>query len=188
MKINANELRKGNVIEQEGNLYAILDANHVSPGKGSAFVQVVMRNLKTGLKKDDKFRSGESVERVRIDEEDLQYLFGDDTTLTFMNPETYDQIIVPAELLGEKVAFLQDGMVCRVALYEGQGISVQLPQQVVLELVEADPVVKGQTASSSYKPGKLENGLRILVPPHVEAGIKVVVATEDCSYVERFKG
>jgi elongation factor P len=188
MKINANELRKGNVIEQEGNLYAILEATHVSPGKGSAFVQVVMRNVKTGLKKDDKFRSGESVERVRIDEEDLQFLFADDTNLTFMNPETYDQLLVPAELLGEKVAFLQDGMICRVALYEGQGISVQLPQHVVLELVEADPVVKGQTASSSYKPGKLENGLRIMIPPHVEAGIKLVVATEDCSYVERFKG
>lgn len=188
MKINANELRQGNVLETETGLWAILKANHVSPGKGGAFVQVEMRNLRTGIKRDDKFRSGEQVERVRIDDEEFTFLFGDDTILTFMNPETYDQLGVPVELLGEKAGFLQDGMKVQISLYEGTPISVSLPQQVVLELVEADPVVKGQTASSSYKPGKLENGMRIMIPPHVEAGIKVVVATEDGSYVERFKG
>lgn len=188
MKINANDVRQGNVLEHNGKLWAVLKAQHVSPGKGGAFVQVEMRDIRAGTKTNEKYRSGEQVERVRIDEQDFRFLFSDDISLTFMDEETYEQIAVPREVMGDSAVWLQDGMKVNIALHEGNPITVSLPQHVVLEVVEADPVVKGQTASSSYKPAKLENGQRILVPPHLEAGTKVVVATEDGSYVERFKG
>ncbi|MDI9409330.1 MAG: elongation factor P [Candidatus Pacebacteria bacterium] len=188
MKISANELRGGNVMEFRGKLWAVVKAQHITPGKGGAFMQVELRDLSGSTKLNERFRSAESVERVRIDEQEFQYLFGDDTTLTFMDEETFEQLAVPRDLLGDEASFLQDGMKVTISLYEGTAISVTLPQSVVLTLTEADPVVKGQTASSSYKPGKLENGLRILVPPHLEAGVKIVVNTADGSYMERYKG
>ena len=188
MKISANELRGGNVMEFRGKLWAVVKAQHITPGKGGAFMQVELRDLGGTTKLNERFRSAESVERVRIDEQEFQYLFGDDQSLTFMDEETFEQLLVPRELLGEEANFLQDGMKVTISLHEGTPISVTLPQSVVLTLVEADPVVKGQTASSSYKPGKLENGMRILVPPHLEAGVKIVVNTTDGSYMERYKG
>ncbi len=188
MKINANELRAGNVMEFRGKLWAVLKASHITPGKGGAFMQVELRQLENGTKLNERFRSSEAVERVRIDEDDYSFLFGDDETLTFMDEATYEQIQVPRELLGEKAAFLQDGMKVTLSLYEGTPISAVIPNSVILTVVEADPVVKGQTASSSYKPGKLENGLRVMLPPFIEAGTKIVVNTEDCSYMERAKG
>lgn len=187
MKINAQEIRKGNVLEYRGKLWTVILAQHITPGKGGAFMQVEMRDLKDGTKLNERFRSGESIERVRIDEEEYQFLFGDDETLTFMDEQTYEQLPVPRDVVGEQAAFLQDGMKVSIQTYEGTPINVTLPQTVVLTLVEADPVVKGQTAASSYKPGKLENGLRIMVPPHIEAGTRLVVNTADCSYVERAK-
>ncbi|MCX8505840.1 MAG: elongation factor P [Alphaproteobacteria bacterium] len=188
MKINANELRQGNVLEFRGKLWAVVKAQHITPGKGGAFVQVELRDLAVGTKLNERFRSGETVERVRIDEEDFQYLFGDDENLTFMNQETFEQIQVPRDLVGESAGFLQDGMKVSMSLHEGNPISVTLPQTVVLEIVEADPVVKGQTASSSYKTGRLSNGMRVQIPPHIESGTKIVVNTADCTYSERFKG
>ena len=188
MKINANELRAGNVMEFRGKLWAVAKAQHITPGKGGAFVQVELRDVRAGTKLNERFRSGETVERVRIDDHDYQFLFGDDTTLTFMDEQTFEQMSVDRDVVGEAAGFLQDGMKVMISSYEGVAVSVTLPQTVVLEIVEADPVVKGQTASSSYKPAKLENGMRVMVPPHVESGTKIVVNTEDGSYVERFKG
>jgi elongation factor P len=187
MKINANELRAGNVMEFRGKLWAVAKAQHITPGKGGAFVQVEMRDVRDGTKLNERFRSGETVERVRIDDHDYQFLYGDDQTLTFMDEETFEQITVDRGIVGDAAAFLQDGMKVIISSYEGTPVSVQLPQTVVLQIVEADPVVKGQTASSSYKPAKLENGMRVMVPPHIESGTRIVVNTADGSYVERAK-
>ena len=186
-KINANELRQGNVMEYRGKLWLVAKAQHITPGKGGAFMQVELRDVRDGTKLNDRFRSGESVERVYIDENDYQFLFADDQNLTFMDEQTFEQILVPRDLVGEQAAYLQDGMKVTISTYEGAPIGIVLPQTVVATVVEADPVVKGQTASSSYKPGKLDNGLRIMIPPHIEAGTRVVVNTTDNSYVERAK-
>jgi elongation factor P len=185
MKISGNEIRPGNVIEHKGSLWIATKSQAVKPGKGGAYNQVELKNLLDGTKLNERFRSSETVERVRLEEKDFQYLYGDSETLTFMDLETYDQIQIPADFIGERAAFLQDGMTVTVELHEGRPINVSLPEQVTLTVVEAEPVVKGQTAASSYKPAKLENGLRIMVPPFVQAGEKVVVATEDSSYVRR---
>ena len=187
MKINANELRQGNVMEYRGKLWLVAKAQHITPGKGGAFMQVELRDVRDGTKLNDRFRSGESVERVYIDENDYQYLFGDDENLTFMDEQTFEQVIVPRDLVGEQAAYLQDGMKVTISTYEGAPIGIVLPQTVVATVVEADPEVKGQTASSSYKPGKLDNGLRVMIPPHIEAGTRIVVNTSDNSYVERAK-
>jgi len=187
MKINANELRQGNVMEYRGKLWLVAKAQHITPGKGGAFMQVELRDVRDGTKLNDRFRSGESVERVYIDEADYQYLFGDDQHLTFMDEQTFEQVQVPRDLVGEQAAYLQDGMKVTLSLYEGTPIGIVIPQTVVATVVEADPVVKGQTASSSYKPGKLDNGLRVMIPPHIEAGTRIVVNTSDNSYVERAK-
>ena len=187
MKINANELRAGNVMEFRGKLWAVAKAQHITPGKGGAFVQVELKDVRGGTKLNERFRSGETVERVRIDDHDYQFLFGDDHTLTFMDEQTFEQISVDRELIGDAAGFLQDGMKVIISSYEGSPVGVELPQTVTLQIVEADPVVKGQTASSSYKPAKLENGMRVMVPPHIEAGTRIVVNTSDGSYVERAK-
>ena len=187
MKINANELRAGNVMEFRGKLWAVAKAQHITPGKGGAFVQVEMRDVRDGTKLNERFRSGETVERVRIDEHDYQFLYSDDTTLTFMDQQTFEQITVDRTLIGDAAGFLQDGMKVIIASYEGTPVSAELPATVTLQIVEADPVVKGQTASSSYKPAKLENGMRVMVPPHIESGTRIVVNTADGSYVERAK-
>jgi elongation factor P len=159
----------------------------LQPGKGGAFIQVEMRDVATGTKSQDRWRTADTVERLEVRELDCQYLFHDGDTYTFMDTSTYEQFNVPGELMGDKTAFLQDNMEVTVNFIEGKAVAVNLPQQVTLKVVEADPVVKGQTASSSYKPGVLENGLKIMIPPFVTAGDRIVVATEDISYVERAK-
>jgi elongation factor P len=175
-------------MEFRGKLWAVAKAQHITPGKGGAFVQVELRDVRAGTKLNERFRSGETVERVRIDDHDYQFLFGDDSTLTFMDEQTYEQLSVDRDLVGEAAGFLQDGMKVMISSYEGAPVSVTLPQTVTLQIVEADPVVKGQTASSSYKPAKLENGMRVMVPPHIESGTRIVVNTADGSYIERAKG
>lgn len=184
-KIKSQEIRAGNVLEHEGKLWVVSKSQHVSPGKGSAFVQVEMKDFKTGNKTNLKFLSGDVVERVRIDEEEMVFLFGDDVSLTFMNEQNYEQIAIDRELVGDQAVYLQDGMKISVSMYEGTPVGVTLPQKVTLKIVEADPVVKGQTAASSYKPAMLENGVKTLVPPFIETGTRIVVNTEDGSYVER---
>jgi elongation factor P len=187
MKINAIDLKPGNVLEHQGKLWLVLKRELVQPGKGGAFTQVELRDLRSGTKLNERFRTQETVERVRLDEKEMQFLFMENDQATFMDNETYEQVTVPRETIGEAADFLQEGMTCTVMLYEGQALSVALPPTVVMEVVEADPVVRGQTASSSYKPGKLENGRRIMIPPHIEAGTRIVVSTADGSYIERAK-
>jgi elongation factor P len=187
MKIGANEIKPGVVLEMNGKLFIVLKRETVQPGKGGAFAQVEMKDLRTGTKTIERFRTQETVERARLDEKDMQFLYIEGDLATFMDQETYEQMTIGRDVIGDPADFLKDGMVVTVTLHEGTPLSVDLPQTVILELVEADPVVKGQTASSSYKPGKLENGRRVMIPPHIEAGTRIVVNTQDGSYLERAK-
>ncbi|HTT81093.1 MAG TPA: elongation factor P [Stellaceae bacterium] len=186
-KINAIDLKPGNVLEHQNKLWLVLRRELVQPGKGGAFAQLEIRDLKSGNKATERFRTQEAVERVRLDEKEMQFLYMEGDNATFMDNDTFEQLQVPRDLIGEPADFLQDGMVCKVMTYEGTALSVDMPPSVVMQLVEADPVVRGQTASSSYKPGRLENGRRVLVPPHIEAGTRIVVSTADGSYIERAK-
>jgi len=188
MKIDGNAIRPGNIIEHKGQLWRAVKTQHVKPGKGGAFLQVELRDIRHGTKLNERFRSSETVERVRLDQKRYQFLFSDGDDYTFMDQETYEQVMVNGDLIGEEaVRFLQDGMIVEIEFYEEEPIGVNLPETVILEITEADAVVKGQTASSSYKPAVLENGVRTLVPPHIESGTRVVVNTADGSYVERAK-
>ena len=186
-KMQANQMRAGMVIEFEGQRYTILKQNIMIPGKGNAIIQVDMRNIKTGAKKDQRWRTADVVERLTTEDKEFTYSYADGENLVLMDPETFEQTQVPAAILGDRLPFLQENMTVNVRLIEGDPVSMDLPELVTLEIAEADPVVKGQTASSSYKPAILENGVRILVPPHIESGTRVVVNTADSSYVERAK-
>ena len=187
MRINGNAIRPGNIIEHNGRLWRVAKIQHTQPGKGGAYLQAEMKDIRDGTKLNERFRASESVEKVRLDESQYQFLFADGDDVTFMETETYEQITLNREAIGDPAVFLQDGMMVTVQSYEGSPIGVELPDSVVMEVVEADAVVKGQTASSSYKPALLENGERIMVPPHIEAGTRIVVATADGSYMERAK-
>lgn len=186
MKINGNAVRPGMVIEHQGRLWRTVRIQHTQPGKGGAYLQVELKDLRDGTKLNERFRSSETVERVHLELKHHQYLFTDGEMYTFMDNETFEQLAVPADLIGEDlIPFLQEGMAVTIESYEGSLIGVSLPDTAVFEVVEADAVVKGQTAASSYKPAVLENGVRILVPPHIEAGTRVVVNLADRTYVER---
>jgi len=188
MKQQANLIRAGQVIEHDGRRWTVLKQQIITPGKGGAFIQVEMRDLKTGNKTNERWRTADTVERLMTDNRDYNYSYTDGDNMVLMDPETFDQTIVPVDLLGEAKPFLQDNMVITLDLVEGDAVGAHLPPTAVLEVVEADPVVKGQTATSSYKPARLSNGVKTLVPPFVEAGEKIVVRTEDGSYMERAKG
>jgi elongation factor P len=187
MKINGNAIRIGNVIEHEGKLWVAVKTQHTQPGKGGAYMQVELKNLTEGTKTNQRFRSAEQVERVYLEEHPYQYLYADGDDLIFMDQETYEQISLSRDFVGDATEFLQDGMIVNVSSYDEKPLSIQLPDTVVLTIAEADPVVKGQTASSSFKPAVLANGTRIMVPPHIESGMRVVVNTDDRTYVERAK-
>jgi elongation factor P len=188
MKQQANLIRAGQVIEHEGRRWTVLKQQIISPGKGGAFIQVEMRDLKSGSKTNERWRTADTVERLMTDNQDFTYSYTDGSNLVLMDPETFEEHHIPVELLGDAAAFLQDQMTITVDLVEGEAVGLHLPPSVVLEVVEADPVVKGQTASSSYKPARLSNGVKTMVPPFIEAGERIVVKTEDASYVERAKG
>jgi elongation factor P len=188
MKQQANLIRAGQVIEHEGRRWTILKQQIITPGKGGAFIQVEMRDLKSGNKTNERWRTADTVERLMTEEKEYTYSYTEGSNLVLMDPESFEQTMVPTELLGDGVAFLQDNMTVMLDLVEGDPVAIHLPPSVVLQVVEADPVVKGQTAASSYKPAKLSNGVRTSVPPFIEAGEKIVVRTDDASYVERFKG
>lgn len=185
MKISGVDIRPGNNIEYEGGLWRAVKIQHTQPGKGGAYMQVELKNLIDGRKNNVRFRSAESVERIRLDTKDFQYLYPEGDMLVFMDKETYEQINLPSDLLGDAAAFLQDGMEVVLEMYDDRAISVQLPDTVEALIVEADAVVKGQTASSSYKPAILENGVRIMVPPHIGAGTRIVVDVYAQEYVKR---
>jgi elongation factor P len=188
MKVPVNSIRAGNVIEYNGKLWVASKVQHISPGKGGAFVAIEAKALREGNKLQERFRSGETIDRVHIDERDCTYLFKDDNGYTFMDKETFEQLTVGADVLDEDQArFLQDGMEVVVSLYEGTPVGAELPKTVVLAVTEADAVVKGQTASSSYKPAIVEGGVRVMVPPHIGVGTRLVINTEDGSYMERAK-
>ena len=188
MKQQANLIRAGQVIEHDGRRWTVLKQQIITPGKGGAFIQVEMRDLKTGNKTNERWRTADTVERLQTDNKDYTYSYTDGDNMVLMDPENFEQTHIPLELLGDAAPFLQDNMTIDVDLVEGEPVGAHLPASVVLEVVEADPVVKGQTASSSYKPAKLSNGVKTMVPPFVEAGEKIVVRIEDASYMERFKG
>jgi elongation factor P len=188
MKISAIEIRPGNVLDHEGKLWVVLKSQIYQPGKGASVVQVEMRDVRAGTKTNVRFRTQETVERARLDELEFQFLYDEgEDRFAFMNQETFEQISIAGDIIGDQKIYLQEGMTVTVQMFETEALSVTLPMTVVLEITEADPVVKGQTASSSYKPAILENGAKIMVPPHIEAGTKVVVKPEDGSYVERAK-
>lgn len=187
MKVAANTLRKGMVVEYNGKLWVVMSNELRSPGKGAAVAQVEMRDISSGNKTNIRFATQDMVERAVVETMEFQFLFANGDEYTFMNIENYEQLVVAKDLIGEPAAFLADGMMVQMQINEGKPLSVSLPETVIMTIVEADPVVKGQTASSSYKPAVLENGVRVMVPPHIESGTRIVVKTEDSSYVERAK-
>jgi len=187
VKVIASSLRKGNIVELEGKLYVILTAENIHPGKGTPVTQVDMRRISDGVKSSQRYKTTDQVERAHVEDREFQYLYQDGDGFHFMNMESYDQVAVSADILGEQSAFLQPEMKVHLATYDGVPVSIQLPPRVVLEVVETEPTTRGQTAASSYKPAKLSNGLRTNVPPHIVTGTRIVVSTEDASYVERAK-
>ena len=184
-KINGNEIRPGNIIEHDGGLWIAVKTSHVKPGKGGAFAQVELKNLRNGSKLNERFRSADKVERVRLEQKDQQFLYENDGMLVFMDNETFEQIELPADILGERRPFLQDGMTVQIEYYEEEALSASLPEKVTCTIEETEPVVKGQTAANSFKPAVLENGVRVMVPPFVGTGEAIVVNTESFEYVER---
>lgn len=187
MKISGNAIRPGNIIEHKNRLWVAVKIQHTQPGKGGAYLQVELKDIRDGTKLNERFRSSESVEKVRLDEREYQFLYEEEDAIAVMDNETFEQMNLSKELLGDAAPFLQDGMVIKVISYEGEVVGAEIPETVIMTIVEADPVVKGQTASASYKPAKLENGVRVMVPPHIESGTRIVVNTSDSSYVERAK-
>jgi elongation factor P len=186
MKINGNAIKPGNVITHDGGLWVAVKTAHVKPGKGGAFAQVELKNLIDGRKLNERFRSSDSVERVSLEQKDYSFLYEQGDMLVFMDTSTYEQIELPQDFIGdERARYLQDGMPVKVEFHEERPISITLPDNVVLEIVEADAVVRGQTASSSYKPAKAANGMRIMIPPYMDIGERVLVSTETGEYLRR---
>jgi elongation factor P len=183
MKISGVDIRPGNILEYERGIWKVAKIQHTQPGKGGAYMQVEMKNLQDGRKTNVRFRSADTVERVRMDTKDFQFLYHDGDALVFMDKDNYEQINLPADLVGDAAAFLQDGIDVTLEMWDEKPISVALPDQVEATIVEADAVVKGQTASSSYKPALLDNGVRVMVPPHIESGTRIVVDVYERTYV-----
>ncbi|MEI4471680.1 elongation factor P [Frigidibacter sp. MR17.24] len=187
MKVIASSLRKGNVVEMDGKLYAVLKAENFHPGKGTPTTSVDMRRISDGVKVAERWRTTEMVEKATVDEREYDYLYDDAEGYHFMEPNTYEQLAVSADVVGDDKVFLKEGIKVYLRTYEGVAIAMELPAKVVVEIVETEPVVKGQTASSSYKPAIADNGVRVMVPPHIGPGTRVVINTEDNSYQGREK-
>jgi elongation factor P len=187
VKVIASSLRKGNIVDLEGRLYVILTAENIHPGKGTPVTQLDMRRISDGVKSSQRYKTTDQVERAHVEDREYQYLYQDGDGYHFMQMESYDQIQVGEDVIGDQAAYLQPEMKVRLSVHEGNTVAIELPQRVTLEVVETEPVTKGQTASSSYKPAMLSNGLRTTVPPHVVAGTRIVVSTADGTYVERAK-
>ncbi len=185
MKVIASSLRKGNVVELEGKLYIVLIAENFHPGKGTPTTSVDMRRIADGVKVSERWRTTEMVEKATVDEREYDFLYEDGEGFHFMEPVTFDQVQVSADVVGDTKVFLTEGLRVYLKTYEGVAISIEVPQKVTVEIAETEPVVKGQTASSSYKPAICTNGLRVMVPPHIGAGVRIVINTEDNTYVGR---
>ncbi len=187
MKVIASSLRKGNIVEVDDRLYVIVSAENIHPGKGTPVTQLDMRRLSDGVKVSERYRTTEQVERAHVEDREFTFLYNDGDGFHFMNSETYDQVTLQEDLVGNQSVYLQPEMKVRLSMYEVTPVAIELPQRVTLEVTETEPTVKGQTASSSYKPAMLSNGARTMVPPHIAAGTRIVVMTADGSYVERAK-
>jgi elongation factor P len=187
VKVAASSLRRGSVVDIDGKLYVVLSMENIHPGKGTPVTQLDMRRIADGVKVSERYRTTEQVERAFVDERDYNFLYEDGEGYHFMNPETYDQVTVPADLVGDAAAYLQDGTTVTLSLHNDLPIAIELPARATFEIVDTEPSVKGQTASGSYKPAKLSNGVRTMVPPYLAVGARVVVMTADGSYVERAK-
>jgi elongation factor P len=187
VKVIASSVRKGNVIDIDGKLYVVLKAENFHPGKGTPVTQVDMRRISDGVKIAERWRTTEQVERAHVDDSDYDFLYEDGEGFHFMEPNTYDQVTVHPDVVGDLKVYLTDGMRVSLKTHEGVAIAMEVPGKVTVEITETEPVVKGQTASSSYKPAMCSNGLRVMVPPHIGAGTRIVINTEDNSYVERSK-
>lgn len=185
MKVIASSLRKGNVIDLDGKLYVVLTATNFHPGKGTPTTTVDMRRIADGVKVSERWRTTEQVEKATVDEREYDFLYSDGEGHHFMEPMTFEQITVTEDVMGDSAVFLKEGVKFFIKTFEGTAIAIELPQKVTLEITETEPVVKGQTASSSYKPAICENGLRVMVPPHIGAGTKIIINTDDLSYVSR---
>ena len=187
MRVIASSIRKGNVIEQDGKLYVVVSAENIHPGKGTPVSQIEMRRISDGVKISERYKTTDQVEKATIEERNFTFLYEDGDGFHFMNPETYDQVQVSKDVIGDAAAYLQESMTVKLSTHDVNVVSIALPQRVTLEVVETEPVTKGQTASSSYKPAILSNGVRTTVPPHIAVGTRIVVMTEDGSYSERAK-
>ena len=187
MKVNGNAIKPGNVIEHKNGLWVATKTSHVKPGKGGAFAQIELKNLKDGSKLNERFRSSENVEKVILDETPHVFLYQENNNLIFMNNQTFEQITVNIDMVGDQAAFLQDGMSVIINLYNENPVSIIMPDNCIEEIIEADAVIKGQTVSSSFKPAILKNGIKVMVPGHIEVGTKIVVRPSDCTYVEKAK-
>ncbi len=187
MKVSASSLRKGAVVDMEGKLYVVLSAENIHPGKGTPVTQLNMRRISDGVKVSERYRTTETVERAIVDDRPHTYLYQDGEGFHFMNPESYDQLVASPDVIGDAAPYLQDGMTVQLSTHDGVAIAIDLPRLATFEIVETEPSTKGQTASSSYKPAILSNGLRTMVPPYIAPGTRIVVLTEDGSYVERAK-
>jgi elongation factor P len=183
----ASSVRKGNVVEMEGKLYVVLSAENFHPGKGTPVTQLELRRISDGVKVNERFKTTDQLEKAFIDQRTHNYLYQDGDAYVFMDPESFEQISLPKDIIGDAVPYLQENMEVTIDLHNGLPIAIELPARVVLEVVDTQAVVKGQTASSSFKPATLSNGVKTMVPPHISAGTKIVVMTEDGSYVERAK-
>ena len=187
MKVIASTLRKGNVVDKDGKLYVILFVENIHPGKGTPVTQLDMRRITDGVKVSERYRTTEQVERAFVEDREHTFLYSDGEGFHFMNPESYEQVAVPADVVGDAAPYLQDGMVVKLSIHDEIPISLELPRLATFEIVDTEPAFKGQTASSSYKPALLSNGLKTMVPPYLTAGTRIVVLTEDGSNQERAK-
>jgi elongation factor P len=187
VRVIASSLRKGNIVEVDGDLFVVLSAENFHPGKGTPTTQVDMRRIRDGVKTAQRYKTTDQVERAHVENREFQYLYNDGDGFHFMNSETYDQVSLSADMIGDQAVYLQPEMKVDMAVHEGVPVSIDLPQRATLEVVETEPTVRGQTASSSYKPAVLSNGVRTMVPPHIATGTRIVVMTADGSYVERAK-
>jgi len=187
LKVNGNTIKPGNVIEHKNGLWVAVKTSHVKPGKGGAFAQIELRNLKDGTKLNERFRSSENIEKVILEEVPHVFLYKENENLIFMNNNTFEQISINKNMIGDQSAFLQDGMDVIINTYNNEVVSINMPDSCIEEVVEADAVIKGQTVSSSFKPAILSNGIKVMVPGHIEVGSKIVVRPSDSSYIEKAK-
>ena len=185
-KINGNEIRTNNVIEHNNNLWTVVKVNHVKPGKGGAFAQVELKNIRSGSKLNERFRSADKVEKVRLEQKKQQYLYTSGDCFYFMDCENYEQVEISEKLIDNKKVFLSEGIILEIEYFENEALSVNFPEKVKCKVVETEPVVKGQTASNSFKPAILSNNLKVQVPPFISIDEEVIISTETFEYVERF--